>query len=86
MSSRQQEELWTPRSKDLTQTAPTPHAGMRAFLEYVHEWIGESGYYYDPVYSCGPRCWLTNHAAQVLPRRRRALIFRPVEGRELGPA
>jgi hypothetical protein len=21
---------------------------MRAFLEYLHDWIGESGYYYDP--------------------------------------
>ena len=21
---------------------------MRAFLEYLHDWIGESGHYYDP--------------------------------------
>jgi hypothetical protein len=27
---------------------PTTRAGMRAFLEYLHDWIGEIGYYYDP--------------------------------------
>jgi hypothetical protein len=34
--------------EELTQTSPTTRPGMRAFLEYVHDWIGESGYYYDP--------------------------------------
>jgi hypothetical protein len=28
--------------------AAKSRAGLGAFLEYFHGWIGESGYYYDP--------------------------------------
>jgi hypothetical protein len=35
----------SPRRSRLGLRSWPQRAGMRAFLEYLHDWIGESGYY-----------------------------------------
>jgi hypothetical protein len=74
---------------EITNTPPTTVAGMRAVMEYTSSSSTGTATICRRCFgrrSYDRRCWLTNHAARVLLRRRRALIFRPVEGRELGPA
>jgi hypothetical protein len=47
---------------------------MRAFLEYLHDWIGESGYYYDPrLLLPSPLLW----AESILEQRERGAAFGP---------